>query len=914
MSDLEKLPRNAVLLFIFFSVILIFISDWTEGFYPAEFQERFHTLSQWLYVVAAAFILFRLLKRLCGSTNKYHHELQVAVHQLSDANRKKLEIFDTIPVSVWEEDFSAVKEFIENTIKPENSSDLRDWFKKNPEGAALLARKVNIISIGGTTLDMFAADSERHFISNLESIFTDKSLAAFSEEVVAFYEGKRTFNTEIEQKTLSGETIITSTSACLSDSALMDWSLVIVAIEDISKKVQSKDAIDSFFELDMNLHIIATIDGTIMRVNEGWTTALGYSREDLEGGTFLELVHPDDLDRTMKELSDLDSGKKTYYFENRYKHKDGSYRWFSWSAVVHSTRHIVYAVASDITDRKMAENKLRKSAHIINSTSEGVMLTDMKGIITDVNQAFTVITGYSKDDAVGNSPNLLKSGRHDDFFYHGLWESIASQGSWQGEIWNRRKNGEVYPEFLTVNEVKDSNEKIYGYAGIFSDISNIKRAEDQLSHLSTHDDLTGLANRSLFNEQVRFAVKRAERKQKIVAVILFDLDNFKNINESLGFTQGDELLQYAAKRISASVRGEDIVARISGDEFGVLLENIDYSKQISHIVEKVLAELKQPFVVSSNEIYLTASAGISLYPHDTEQEELLTRNADTALSKAKERGKGSYQFYSAELTSAALEYLLIESALRTALEKDQFHLVFQPQFCLDSKRLVGAEVLIRWHHPELGEIPPSKFIPIAEKSSLINEIGEWVLKKACIQGRIWLDKGFDFGRLAVNLSAPQIISSDLAKIVERILVNTGFPGRYLELEVTETYAMKDPVSSGSFLRELKGLGIEIAIDDFGTGYSSLNYLKNLPIDKLKIDQSFIASMTETSSDSVIVDAILSLGHALSLKTIAEGIETQVQLDMLHEKGCMYGQGYLYSYPLSTSEFEQKYLLRSANIV
>lgn len=816
-------------------------------------------------------------------------------------------------MSVWEEDFSEVKVYIDQTIKPSSPAQLREWFRNNPHGATLLASKVKVLSVSGTTLDMFGASSEPQLLSNLQTIFTDKSLTAFSEEIIAFYEGHISFNIESEQRKISGETMVTSTSARLSDSAQKDWSLVIVSIEDISNKIQSKDTIDSFFELDMNLHLIATIDGIIMRVNEGWTTALGYSREDLEGSTFLELVHPDDLDRTLKELSELDSGKKTYYFENRYKHKDGSYRWLSWSAVVPSQGHIVYAVASDITDRKMAENKLRDSAHIINSTSEGVMLTDLKGAITDVNQAFTSITGYSKGDVIGNSPSILKSGRHEDSFYHSLWESIDSQGSWQGEIWNRRKNGEIYPEFLTVNEVKDSKEKVYGYAGIFSDISNIKSAEDQLSHLSTHDDLTGLANRSLFNEQVKFAVKRAERKQKIVAIILFDLDNFKYINESLGFSKGDELLQYAAKRISASVRGEDIVARISGDEFGVLLENIDYSKQVSHIVEKVLGELKQPFVVNSNDIYLTASAGISLYPHDTEQEELLTRNADTALSNAKERGKGSYQFYSAELTSAALEYLLIESALRTALEKDQFHLVFQPQFCLESKRLVGAEVLIRWRHPELGQIPPSKFIPIAEKSSLINEIGEWVLKKACVQGRIWLDKGFDFGRIAVNLSAPQIISSDLAKIVERILIDTDFPGENLELEVTETYAMKDPESSGSLLRELKSLGIEIAIDDFGTGYSSLSYLKNLPIDKLKIDQSFIASMTESSSDSVIVDAMISLGHALSLKTIAEGVETQVQLNMLHEKGCMLGQGYLYSHPLEIPEFEKQYLAGSTNI-
>ena len=910
MSDLEKLPRNAIITFVFFSVIWIGLSDWVVDLFPVELHQMLQTLKGWFYVAVVSIFMFALLKRSCGSANDLQDELQTAVHRLSAANSKKLEILDTIPVSVWEEDFSEVKKYIDEIIKPADPSNLRDWFNDNPQGAALLAGKVKIISVSGTTLEMFGASNEPQFLSNLHSIFTEKSLEAFSEEVIAFYGGKKIFNVEAEQKRLSGEDIITSTSARLSDSAESDWSLVIVSVEDISKKVLSKNAIDSFFELDMNLHIIASVEGIIIRINEGWTTALGYSRDELEGHTFLELVHPDDLERTLDELSELDTGKKTYYFENRYKHKNGSYRWLSWSAVVPVNGHIVYAVASDITDKKLAEKSLRDAAHIINSTSEGVMLTDMNGLITDVNQSFTSITGYDADEVLGQSPAILKSERHDHNFYKVLWESISSNGHWQGEIWNQRKSGEIYPEFLTINEVKDSDENVYGYAGIFSDLSHIKRAEDQLSHLTTHDDLTGLANRSLFGEQIQHAVKHANRSQKVVAIILLDLDNFKYINESLGFKQGDLLLGYVAERISHSLRSEDVVARISGDEFGILLENIDYSKQTCSIVEKVLDDIKKPFIIESNDIYLTASAGISLYPHDTNDPDLLTRNADTALSNAKENGKGSYQFYSAELTTAAFEYLLIENSLRTALEKDQFYLVYQPQFDLENQLLTGAEVLIRWQHPELGIVPPSKFIPIAERSSLINDIGEWVLRSACVQGKAWIDQGYDFGRLAVNLSGPQIISTDLVGIVESILAETQFPGSNLELEVTETYAMKDPASSKALLGELRMLGIEIAIDDFGTGYSSLNYLKNLPIDKLKIDQSFVACMGESSSDRAIVDAILSLGDALSLKTIAEGIETQEQLDLLLKKGCLLGQGYFYNRPIKPTEFEQLYLLNS----
>lgn len=904
MSQLATLARKTTLIFFVFSTFWIIASDWVVSLFPFEFQHILQTSKGWLFVVITSGLIYTLLKISSEEALKLQHELQNALYSLSKSNKKNIALLESMPVSVWEQDFSEVKQFIDQKIRPTDADSLKNWMDQNPDGVVQMVDRIKVISLGGPTYEIFGIQSE-DILSNLKlsNLFTAKSYEFFKQEIVAFWQGKGTIRFEDELTKPNGQKILTSTAMSMPDLAKHDWGTVIVTVEDVTTRSEFQKAIDTFFDLDMNLHIIATAEGTILRVNEGWKTVLGYERYEVEGKRFLDIIHPDDIEPTISEMKNLESGKKTFYFENRYRAKNGKYRLLSWSALMPESGKLIYAVASDITDKKRYEDKLRNAALVINSTSEGVILTDLNGRITEVNTAFTDITGYESSEVLGKTPGVLRSGRHDDKFYSSLWQEVSDKGYWRGEIWNRKKDGEVYPELLTINSVSQDDGSICGYAGIFSDISHLKDTESRLIHISTHDMLTGLANRSLFQEHVERAIKHAQRTNKIAAIILLDLDNFKYVNDSMGFSKGDDLLKQTAVRILGAVRQDDTVARISSDEYAILLEDIDYSKQIYKIIEQLLDQLKAPFLINGEDIYLTASAGISLYPHDSDVTGTLIRNADTALSKAKEQGGGNYQFYSAELTAAAKENLLIENALRTAITKNQFYLVYQPQYNISSGELIGLEVLIRWLHPELGMIPPGKFIPIAEKSTLINEIGNWVLENACKQAASWLEQGNDFGRIAVNLSAPQLMNAALPEMVSEILQASKLPAQKLELEVTETFAMKDPQLSKELLTLLREIGIEIAIDDFGTGYSSLNYLKNLPIDKLKIDQSFIAGMSESADNIAIIDAVISLGKALSLKIIAEGIETAEQSDKLKDMGCELGQGYHYSKPITADRIE-----------
>lgn len=906
MSQLSTLAVRTTVTFFIFSVFWIAASDWAVSLFPYELQHLLQTSKGWLFVILTSALIYTLLKISSSQEIELQEELQTALHDLSTSSKKKQAILESLPVTVWEQDFTYVKNFIDEVIKPSSPEELMQWMNDNHDGVVMMVDRIKIISLGGPTYETFGIHEEDVLSGlKLSTIFSAQSYEFFKQEIVTFWKGEHSIHFQDELTKPDGSRVLTRTAMSMPAHAQKDWSTVIVTVEDVTSKSEFKRAVDSFFDLDMNLHLIASGDGTILRINNGWKTALGYDRAELEGTRFLDLIHPDDIEPTIAEMQSLASGKKTFYFENRYQCKSGEYRLLSWSALMPEGGNVIYAVASDITDKKRYEDKLRNSALVINSTSEGVILTDLAGKITEVNAAFSNITGYDSEEVTGQTPAVLRSGRHDKEFYESLWQEVKNKGYWRGEIWNRKKDGEVFPELLTINTVTNESGAVCGYAGIFSDISHLKDTENRLLHISTHDVLTGLANRSLFQEHVDRALKHASRTQKIAAIILLDLDNFKYINESMGFSQGDKLLKQTADRVIHSVRQDDTVARVSSDEFAILIEDIDNSKQIYKIIENLLSELNQPFTIDREQIYLTGSAGISIFPNDSNDTAKLIRNADTALAKAKEQGGGYYHFYSAELTEAAKETLHIENALRTAINKNQLYLVYQPQYRIDSEDLDGLEVLVRWKHPELGLVPPAKFIPIAEKSALITEIGQWILKQACIQASSWNQQGYKFGRIAVNVSAPQLMHSDLPQTVTEILRETKLPASLLALEVTETFAMKDPELSKQLLEQLRELGIEIAIDDFGTGYSSLNYLKSLPIDKLKIDQSFIAGMSESEHDVAIVNAVISLGQALSLKIIAEGIETVSQSQKLQQLGCELGQGYFYSKPVTAEIIEKE---------
>ncbi|MCU7797828.1 MAG: EAL domain-containing protein [Candidatus Thiodiazotropha sp. (ex Myrtea spinifera)] len=563
-------------------------------------------------------------------------------------------------------------------------------------------------------------------------------------------------------------------------------------------------------------------------------------------------------------------------------------------------------IASIAIERRITEKRLQQSATVFESTLEGVMITDAKNIILDVNNAFVEITGYSREEVIGHTPKMLNSGKHDDSFYQEMWQALISHGHWRGEIWNRRKNGVVYPEWLNISTIYDKHGSIANYVAVFSDITSIKRSEQELDHLAHHDPLTDLPNRLLFNSRLEQAIKHARRNQSVFAILFIDLDRFKSINDSLGHKAGDELLQQLANRIQECMRLDDTVARISGDEFVVLLEDISSADNTAVAVEKIMAVFTDPFRLDGHEIHITASIGISLYPANGESVTSLLRNADTAMYRAKNEGRNTYQFYTQEMTSSAFERVVIENALRMALARNEFHLVYQPQFQLDSYKLIGVESLIRWHHPELGEISPVKFIPLAEENGLIHDIGAWVLERACWQGKAWLEKGFDFGRIAVNVARPQLQHSNFVQKVEQILERTALPADKLELEVTESFIMQNTANAIAQLEALRMLGLSLSIDDFGTGYSSMSYLKLLPIQKLKIDQSFVRDIPIDSNDMAICEAVIALGKALELSVIAEGVETDSQVNFLKEKGCLEAQGYLFCKPIPADQFLMKY--------
>ncbi|KFG94356.1 diguanylate cyclase [Burkholderia paludis] len=544
----------------------------------------------------------------------------------------------------------------------------------------------------------------------------------------------------------------------------------------------------------------------------------------------------------------------------------------------------------------LARFNLRMADRVFESALEGIMVTDRHARIERVNQAFTRLTGYTEDEVIGRDPSLLSSGRQTADFYQQLWAALTTDGHWQGEIWNRRKSGEAFLEYLTITSIRDNEGEISHYAAIFSDITQRRQAEERLGYLATHDVLTDLANRALFEERLEHAIAHAKRLGRKVAVMYLDLDRFKLVNDTLGHNAGDEVLKKVARRIVATVRASDTVARMGGDEFALVLEEFDDVRDVGRIARKLLDEVGRPIDVGRREIFVTPSIGISIYPDDGTEAEHLILLADQAMYGAKSRGRNVFQFFENKMTSSAMEQLETLGELHRALEQNEFRLFYQPQYDLASGRIVGVEALLRWLHPRKGLVPPGDFIGLAERSALIVPIGRWVLHEACRQARRWLDEGFEFGRVSVNVSARQCFTDHFLSDLTSILSETALPAECLQLELLESMAMNTREEIGILLRELATRGISLAIDDFGTGYSSLVYLKDLPVDTLKIDRSFLTDCGSGSPDDAIVRAIVAMGRALGLDVVMEGVETEQQLAFLQEIGCHQVQGFLFARP------------------
>lgn len=645
-------------------------------------------------------------------------------------------------------------------------------------------------------------------------------------------------------------------------------------------------------------------DGRITEFNETYRKMLGYEDDELKGMLLRELTTQDSylVERGIYEEQLVSQGQSEIY-EKQEIRKDGSFIpvekcsfiCYDDQCVVES----IWAIVSDISQRKDYEKKLNLLASVFENTVEGIVITDLDGTIEEVNPGFTAITGYNLNEAIGKNPSLLKSDHHGSEFYADMWRVLKETGHWSGEIWNRRKNGESYPERLSINAVTDYKGHVSHYIGVFYDITDIKQGEEQLHHQAHHDALTGLPNRTLFIDRLENALIRSRRSNSSVGVMFLDMDNFKNINDSLGHNVGDLLLRKIATTLGEIVREEDTVARFGGDEFVILLPAPESERDVCKVAKRILATFSEPIKLDDNESYASFSIGISLSPGDGFDAQSLIKNADLAMYRAKEEGKNSYRLFTEKMNQDVSRRLDLENNLRRALERDEFVLFYQPKVDIATGTITGCEALVRWNR-DGNLISPAEFIPVAEETGLIVPIGEWILRRACRDAQSWVDHGYPLS-VAINLSPRQFKQKNLNSMILMVLEETGLSPELLELEITEGIVMDDVKGAINILNLLREKGIHFAIDDFGTGYSSLQYLRQLPLDTLKIDRAFIKDLPKNKEDAAITQATLSMAHALGLKVVAEGVETESQLHFLRNSSCEQLQGYLFSKPVEQRE-------------
>lgn len=645
-------------------------------------------------------------------------------------------------------------------------------------------------------------------------------------------------------------------------------------------------------------------DGLLVEVNDGFSRITGYHSSLSLDRTTLELGIWVDLNERQQLLEQLSRDGFVKDFTSHIRRRDGQIRLCEISArpLPIAGEDCMLTIARDITDRHQMQEKLQLAATVFESTAEGVLITDTRQRINAVNRAFSEITGYSEMEALGETPRILASGFHDSAFYAAMWYQLTAEGHWQGEISNRRKNGEIYPSWLTISAVRNRDKLITHFVAVFADISSLKQAQARLDYQAHHDPLTGLPNRTLFESRLHTALIHSKAAYSLGAVLFLDLDRFKHINDSLGHPVGDLLLKSIAVRLKENLRDIDTVARLGGDEFIILLPGLQNPGDAEVVATKLLNSFSAPFQAGEHEFFISTSIGSALFPTDGADVATLIKNADAAMYRSKAKGRNRVEHYTRDLTAQASERIALEHELRRAIERNEFTLSYQPKISLLTHRLVGAEALIRWFHPTFGDVPPERFIPLAEENGMILQIGEWVLDTACRQLHEWNQRYAVFGPLSVNLAGAQLRQPNLVNKVERLLLQHQLQPGCLQLEITENFIMSQTEEALSVLHRLKTLGVQLAIDDFGTGYSSLSYLKRLPLDILKIDQSFVRGLPDDPHDAAIVRAIIALGRSMQLTVIAEGVETLEQQQFLAHEGCEQIQGYLVSLPLRAEEF------------
>ncbi|MEH6627952.1 MAG: EAL domain-containing protein [Motiliproteus sp.] len=682
-----------------------------------------------------------------------------------------------------------------------------------------------------------------------------------------------------------------------------------------------------------NYSIISTdTSGLIRSFNGGAERMLGYQKKAVIGQPLHKLIHlKEDLQRRAHLLSTELGYTVEHDFEALtvrarqglidedewvYVRQDGSHL----PVLISNTRIVnqdskttgFLSVGFDITQRKHAEDRLDLAQKVIQSTSEGIVITEPSGTVVDVNPAFLEMMGYCREEVIGKNPRMWQSGRHDKAFYRDMWKLLLLDGFWEGEIWDRRKDGGVFPKWLSVNAIKDSDGNILNFVSISTDISEQKAAEKKLENLAFYDPLTQLPNRTLFKDRLEHELLAAKRFDRQLGLMFLDLDRFKKVNDTLGHDVGDQLIEQVARKLEHCLRESDTVCRLGGDEFTVILTEVHTPEALGHIAQNIISALNHPFMLKNQEVFISTSIGIAVYPDDGNDFSTLTRNADIAMYQSKEAGRDTYRFFTADMNLRNQARVAIENDLRKALDNDEFEVHYQPIVELKGLQPLGIEALVRWRHPKNGLVMPQQFISIAEETGLIIPLGEWVMKTACRETKALQRQGWSDLKVSVNLSGRQFQEPGLVTTITDILTESGLSADSLELEITESMIMLDVDDAVATMKRFNDHGLKISIDDFGTGYSSLSHLKKFPLHTLKIDRSFICDLSEDSDDAAIVDTIISMAKTLNLRVTAEGVETAEQLAFLQQRACDFVQGYYFAKPLPLEELVN-YLSNDNNI-
>lgn len=648
--------------------------------------------------------------------------------------------------------------------------------------------------------------------------------------------------------------------------------------------------------------VITDPNGVIEYVNTCFESVTGYRKAEVVGQNPRVLKSGETSEAEYAKMWQALAAGQTWYGEFHNKHKDGSLYWerSSIGPLIDEEGEITHYIAlkQPITEEKNAQEKLRLASAVFSVAAEAIMVTDSQNRIQMVNESFQQITGYSEAEVLGKTPVILKSGDHNPGFYQEMYRKLEQQQVWEGEIWNKRKNGEIYPQWLTISSRYSPAGVLEGYVALFSDITQRKHDEAIIIHQANYDTLTGLPNRHLFEDRLKQAIALSDRSRTHTALLFIDLDRFKYVNDTFGHFAGDLLLKQVAQRIGSCLRKSDTVSRLGGDEFAVVISELHNLSAIEHIAQKILLSLAQPYLLEQNEAYISCSIGIAIYPDNGSDSERLLLNADNAMYKAKQKGRNTREYFNQQLNEDSQRRSLLEQDLYKAIERDEFYLLYQPIWSIDGSRIESVEALIRWQHPERGTISPAEFIPIAEESALIHAIGNWVIREACGFAKQLADSGKQAPKVSMNISSSQFLRGNVDTLLTEQITALKLAGSSLIIEITESILLLEEQKIYQQLEAIVSMGTDIAVDDFGTGYSSLSYLKKYPVQRLKIDKSFIDDLESNKDTRSLVSGMISLADSLALKTVIEGVETQGQLDLLRQYGSPMIQGYLLARPMT----------------